>query len=65
MAKKTAAPKTGSKHPRAKLTAVQVRKIRKLLEKGVVSKAQIARDHDVSPLVITRIQNGAAYKDVV
>ena len=65
MAKKPAASKTGSKHPRAKLTPAQVRKIRKLLEKGTVSKAQIARDHDVSPLVITRIQNGQAYKDVV
>lgn len=65
MEKKAAAPKTGSKHPKAKLTAVQIRKIRKLLEKGAISKAQIARDHDVSPLVITRIQNGTAYKDVV
>lgn len=65
MAKKPAAPKTGSKHPRAKLTPAQVRKIRKLLVQGKVSKAQIARDHDVSPLVITRIKNGTAYKDVV
>lgn len=65
MSKKPAAPKTGSNHPRAKLTAAQVRGIRKLLETGTVSKAQIARDHNVSPLVITRIQNGTAYKDVV
>lgn len=57
--------KRGSRHPAAKLKPVQVRRIRRLLARGRVSKAQIARDYSVSPLVITRIELGVSYRDVV
>jgi DNA invertase Pin-like site-specific DNA recombinase len=55
----------GSKHPLAKLTPAQVRAIRKKLAKGTISRSAIAREYDVSPMVIKRIDSGESYKDVV
>jgi DNA invertase Pin-like site-specific DNA recombinase len=65
MKKKVVDGGRGSKHPLAKLKAAQVRAIRKALEKGKKNRSEIAREYDVSPMVIKRIGLGLSYKDVV
>lgn len=55
----------GSKHPKAKLSVADVRKIRKLLVKGTTTQTQIAKDFGISLTALGRIKNGTSYKDVV
>jgi hypothetical protein len=55
---------SGSEHPFAKLTPDDVRGVRAKLNAGI-GKAAIARYYRVSPLVITRIQKGFSYKEVL
>jgi hypothetical protein len=61
--------KTGSNHPKAKLSKPQVNTIRRQLAvtnpKKKLSLAAIARMWGVTPPVIARIRDGKSYKDVV
>jgi hypothetical protein len=66
---KKTVPRTAM-HSGAKLTALQVRAVRKWYEKqqagkAVEPKSELARRYEVSPLVITRICLGQSYKRVV
>ena len=61
---KTVNKGVGSKHPKAKLTATNVRAIRRALAKGATTST-LAVAYGVSGMIIHRIKHGLAYKDVL